>query len=77
MIALSRRLVEEFGGEVPRDRAILETLPGVGRKTAPVLAGYGLRTAADLRDASRERLRSLGGVSLVRIADELAGTARA
>ena len=46
---------------------------GVGRKTAPVLAGYGLRTAADLRDASRERLRSLGGVSLVRIADELAG----
>lgn len=38
VIALSRRLVEEFGGEVPRDRAILETLPGVGRKTANVVA---------------------------------------
>ncbi len=37
VIALSRRLVEEFGGEVPRDRAILETLPGVGRKTANVV----------------------------------------
>jgi len=38
VIALSKRLVEEFGGEVPRDRAILETLPGVGRKTANVVA---------------------------------------
>ena len=37
VIALSRRLVEEFGGEVPRDRAILETLPRVGRKTANVV----------------------------------------
>lgn len=37
VIALSRRLVEEFGGEVPRDRTILETLPGVGRKTANVV----------------------------------------
>ena len=38
VIALSKRLVEEFGGEVPRDRAILESLPGVGRKTANVVA---------------------------------------
>ncbi len=37
VIALSRRLVEEFGGEVPPDIAILETLPGVGRKTASVV----------------------------------------
>lgn len=37
VIALSKRLVEEFGGEVPRDRTILETLPGVGRKTANVV----------------------------------------
>jgi endonuclease-3 len=34
IIALSRRLLEEHGGEVPRDRAALEQLPGVGRKTA-------------------------------------------
>jgi endonuclease III len=35
--ALSRRLVDDFGGEVPRTREALETLPGVGRKTANVV----------------------------------------
>jgi endonuclease-3 len=30
-------LIEEHGGEVPRDRATLERLPGVGRKTANVV----------------------------------------
>jgi endonuclease III len=35
--ALSKRLADEFGGEVPRDREVLETLPGVGRKTANVV----------------------------------------
>jgi endonuclease-3 len=37
VIALSQRLVEDFGGEVPRSREALETLPGVGRKTANVV----------------------------------------
>jgi len=37
VIAAARILVDEFGGEVPRDRASLETLPGVGRKTANVV----------------------------------------
>lgn len=37
VVALSRKLVEEFGGEVPRSRDQLETLPGVGRKTANVV----------------------------------------
>ncbi|MGC2222027.1 MAG: endonuclease III [Methylocella sp.] len=37
VIALSRRLVKDFGGEVPRSREALETLPGVGRKTANVV----------------------------------------
>ena len=37
VIALSEILIERFGGEVPRDRASLETLPGVGRKTANVV----------------------------------------
>lgn len=35
--ALSRLLVERHGGEVPEDRAALEALPGVGRKTANVV----------------------------------------
>jgi endonuclease III len=37
VIALSERLVSEFGGEVPTDRDVLVTLPGVGRKTANVV----------------------------------------
>ena len=36
-VALSQRLVAEHGGEVPEDRGALESLPGVGRKTANVV----------------------------------------
>jgi endonuclease-3 len=42
VIALSWRLIEEFGGEVPMDRGLLETLPGVGRKTANVVLNNAL-----------------------------------
>ena len=35
--ALTRLLLERHGGEVPHDRAALEALPGVGRKTASVV----------------------------------------
>jgi endonuclease-3 len=35
--ALSRILVEEYGGEVPVERTALQALPGVGRKTASVV----------------------------------------
>jgi endonuclease III len=37
IIALSRILAERYGSRVPRDRAALEALPGVGRKTANVV----------------------------------------
>ena len=37
IVALSRLLVEEHGGVVPPARAVLETLPGVGRKSASVV----------------------------------------
>jgi endonuclease-3 len=37
IMALCRLLLERHGGEVPRDRAALEALPGVGRKTANVV----------------------------------------
>jgi endonuclease-3 len=37
VIETCRLLVERHGGEVPRDRLLLEALPGVGRKTANVV----------------------------------------
>jgi endonuclease III len=37
VIALSRKIIEDFGGAVPRTRDALTTLPGVGRKTANVV----------------------------------------
>jgi endonuclease III len=37
VIATCRLLIEQHGSEVPRDRAALEALPGVGRKTANVV----------------------------------------
>jgi len=37
VIALSRQLIELHHGEVPRERAALEALPGVGRKSANVV----------------------------------------
>jgi endonuclease-3 len=37
VIALSEKLITDFGGEVPRTRAEIEQLPGAGRKTANVV----------------------------------------
>jgi len=37
VMALSRQLIEQHGGDVPADRDALEKLPGVGRKTANVV----------------------------------------
>jgi len=48
VIALSEQLIEKHGGEVPEDRAALEALPGVGRKTANVVlnVAFGQETIA-------------------------------
>ena len=48
VIALSEILVRDFKGEVPADRDVLTTLPGVGRKTANVVmnCAFGAETFA-------------------------------
>jgi endonuclease-3 len=48
VIALSEILVRDFGGEVPADREVLTSLPGVGRKTANVVmnCAFGAETFA-------------------------------
>ncbi len=37
VILLSQKLIDDFGGKIPEERAALESLPGVGRKTANVV----------------------------------------
>jgi len=48
VIAAARILVDRHGGHVPKDRAALEELPGVGRKTANVVlnVAFGEKTIA-------------------------------
>ncbi|UYY57444.1 endonuclease III [Sphingomonas sp. S2-65] len=48
VLALSRALIEQHGGEVPAEREQLEALPGVGRKTANVVlnSAFGRETFA-------------------------------
>jgi len=48
VIALSEILVRDFGGEIPADRDVLTSLPGVGRKTANVVmnSAFGAETFA-------------------------------
>ena len=43
---MARKLITDFGGEVPRDRELLQTLPGVGRKTANVMMAVAFGQAA-------------------------------
>jgi endonuclease-3 len=48
VIGLSKKLVEDFDGQVPRDASDLQSLPGVGRKTANVVLNvvWGEKTIA-------------------------------
>ena len=48
VLALSQKLIDDFGGEVPQTREELVTLPGVGRKTANVVMSmaFGVPTMA-------------------------------
>lgn len=53
---LSQILVDEHGGEVPRDLATLETLPGVGHKTASVVMSQAFGEPAFAVDTHIHRL---------------------
>ena len=46
IVAACKLIVEEFDGEVPTDRDVLTTLPGVGRKTANVVVSNAFGTPA-------------------------------
>lgn len=62
-VALSRQLLERHGGEVPNDRAALEALPGVGRKTANVVLNTVFREPAMAVDTHIFRLANRTGLA--------------
>ncbi len=63
LAALSRLLLERHNGEVPRDRAALEALPGVGRKTASVVLNVAFGENAMAVDTHIFRLGNRTGLA--------------
>jgi endonuclease III len=63
VIKLSRILVEEHGGQVPSSRAALQSLPGVGRKTANVVLNMWWRFPAQAVDTHIFRLGNRAGIA--------------
>lgn len=66
VIALSRKLVEDFGGQVPSSRAALQSLPGVGRKTANVVLNIWFGMPAQAVDTHIFRFGNRTGVAVGR-----------
>ncbi len=63
VIRLSRILVDDFGGEVPSSRAALQSLPGVGRKTANVVLSIWFHHPAQAVDTHIFRVGNRTGIA--------------
>ena len=63
IVATSRLLLERHGGEVPRERAALEALPGVGRKTANVVLNTAFGEATIAVDTHLFRVSNRTGLA--------------
>ncbi len=63
VIETCRLLVERHGGQVPRDRASLQALPGVGRKTANVVLNTAFGVAAMAVDTHIFRVSNRTGIA--------------
>ncbi len=71
VIATCRFLLERHGGEVPDDRAALEALPGVGRKTANVVLNTAFGHPTIAVDTHIFRLGNRTGVAPGKTVDEV------
>ncbi len=71
VIALSRILLEKHGGEVPGNRADLEALPGVGRKTASVVLNGAFGQPTIAVDTHVFRVANRTGMARGRTPDEV------
>ncbi len=63
VIKLSRILVDQYGGQVPSSRAALQSLPGVGRKTANVVLNMWFRHPAQAVDTHIFRVGNRTGIA--------------
>ena len=63
VIKLSQRLIDEYGGQVPTSRAALESLPGVGRKTANVVLNMWFGYPAQAVDTHIFRIGNRTGIA--------------
>ena len=63
VIKLSRILAEDYGGEVPNSRAALQSLPGVGRKTANVVLNMWWQHPAQAVDTHIFRVGNRSGIA--------------
>ena len=63
VVAASRLLVERHGGEVPAEREALESLPGVGRKTANVVLNTAFRQPVCAVDTHIFRVANRTGIA--------------
>jgi endonuclease III len=63
VIKMSRILVDEYGGEVPSSRAALQSLPGVGRKTANVVLNMWFHLPAQAVDTHIFRVGNRTGIA--------------
>lgn len=71
VMKLSRILVEEYGGEVPSSRAALQSLPGVGRKTANVVLNMWFGQPAQAVDTHIFRIGNRTGICPGRDVDQV------
>lgn len=63
IIGCCKKLVEDFGGEVPRSLEELTSLPGVGRKTANVIRGNIYNDPSVVVDTHVKRISNLLGLT--------------
>ncbi len=63
VIKLSKILVDDYGGEVPSSRAALQSLPGVGRKTANVVMNMWFKHPAQAVDTHIFRVGNRTGIA--------------
>jgi endonuclease-3 len=71
VMKMAQILVEDFGGEVPNSRAALQSLPGVGRKTANVVLNMWWQQPAQAVDTHIFRVGNRAGIALGKTVDQV------